>query len=312
MEGGSFEDDLVDPHRFRYAEYKQKARFRATKQGQSIYNEDQDDQRYNNNYTDFHNRRSRSMPNRNTYQEGMEFSFGRFREQERENRYFPDYKERKDRYFQNKNERFFPQSREFTNTQYKQRQQTNRRALTDRGLFPDHRLVRTFPRDTYNTDQFYNDFDQERTQKRMARTTRRNHRKTLGRRMRMRVDENWYHMMMIMNVTIVLEIMMHVNTKLLCRRVILFMKQNHPDPMPGAKEMHTLNPLVARPVEVRVASRALMERVETSEKNNHRIGFKEIERHAAFLRKKGEERADLGGILIKLIRNQITFQLQQN
>ncbi len=42
------------------------------------------------------------MPNRNTYQEGMEFSFGRFREQERENRYFPDYKERKDRYFQNK------------------------------------------------------------------------------------------------------------------------------------------------------------------------------------------------------------------
>ncbi len=102
MEGGSFEDDFVDPHRFRYAEYKQKARFRASKQGQSIYNEDQDDQRYNNNYTDFHNRRSRSMPNRNTYQEGMEFSFGRFREQERENRYFPDYKERKDRYFQNK------------------------------------------------------------------------------------------------------------------------------------------------------------------------------------------------------------------
>ncbi len=193
MEGGSFEDDFVDPHRFRYAEYKQKARFRASKQGQSIYNEDQDDQRYNNNYTDFHNRRSRSMPNRNTYQEGMEFSFGRFREQERENRYFPDYKERKDRYLQNKNERFFPQSREFTNTQYKQRQQTNRRALTDRGLFPDHRLVRTFPRDTYNTDQFYNDFDQERTQKRMARTTRRNHRKTLGRRTRNEGDENWYY-----------------------------------------------------------------------------------------------------------------------
>ncbi len=59
MEDVSFEDDFVDPHRFRDAEYKQKASFRATKQGQSIYNEDQDDHRYNNNYTYFPNRRSR-------------------------------------------------------------------------------------------------------------------------------------------------------------------------------------------------------------------------------------------------------------
>lgn len=32
MEDVSFEDDFVDPHRFRDSEYKQKARFRATKQ----------------------------------------------------------------------------------------------------------------------------------------------------------------------------------------------------------------------------------------------------------------------------------------
>ncbi len=36
MEDVSFEDNFVDPHRFRDAEYKQKARFRATKQEQSI------------------------------------------------------------------------------------------------------------------------------------------------------------------------------------------------------------------------------------------------------------------------------------
>lgn len=73
------------------------------------------------------------------------------------------------------------------------------------------------------------------------------------------------NMMLTMNMAIILEIMIHGNTKLLCKKVTPFMKQNHPDPMPGAKEMHILNPLVARPVEVRVASRALMERVETSE-----------------------------------------------
>jgi len=193
MEDVSFEDDFVDPPRFRDPEYKQKARFRATKQGQSLYNDDQDDHRYNNNYTYFPNHRSRSLPNRNTYQKGMEFSFGRFREQERENRYFPDYKERKNRYFHNKKEKFFPQRREFTNTQYRQRQQTNRRALTDSGLFPDHRPVRTFQKDTYNTDQFYNDFDQEGPQKRMTRTAPRNRRKALVRRMRNEGDENLYY-----------------------------------------------------------------------------------------------------------------------